>query len=136
METSPAAFACSITPLPVNVIRLPMATRDLIAEQGLPSNPDAERFVLGSILLDDSQFIQVAGTIAPGDFSLEKHRRIYQRMLDLNDRGERIDRITIANELMKQNQLESVDGLSYLVSLDDGLPQHRQSRKLRPHRQG
>ncbi len=99
-----------------------MATRDLIAEQGLPSNPDAERFVLGSILLDDSQFVQVAGTVAPEDFSLEKHRRIFQRMLDLNDRGERIDRITIANELMKQNQLESVDGLSYLVSLDAGLP--------------
>jgi replicative DNA helicase len=44
-------------------------------------------------------------------------------MRDLADRGERIDRVTVANELMKQNQLESIDGLSYLVSLDDGLPQ-------------
>ena len=56
------------------------------------------------------------------DFSLEKHRRIFARMGELYVRGERIDRVTLANELMKQNQLESCDGLSYLVSLDDGLP--------------
>ena len=43
-------------------------------------------------------------------------------MGELYERGERIDRVTVANELMKQNQLESCDGLSYLVSLDDGLP--------------
>jgi replicative DNA helicase len=92
-------------------------------EKGLPVNIDAERFVLGSILLDDSLFIQAAGSLEPGDFSLEKHRRIFRRMGDLNERGDRIDRITLANELMRFNELESCDGLSYLVSLDDGLPQ-------------
>jgi replicative DNA helicase len=44
-------------------------------------------------------------------------------MSELHERGERIDRVTLANELMKHGQLQSVDGLSYLVSLDDGLPQ-------------
>jgi replicative DNA helicase len=92
-------------------------------EKGLPVNVDAERFVLGSILLDDNFYIQAAGLLASDDFSLEKHRRIFRRMGELNDRGERIDRITVANELMKYNELESCDGLSYLVSLDDGLPQ-------------
>ena len=92
-------------------------------EKGLPSNLDAERFVLGSILLDDGLYIQAAGTLEADDFSLEKHRRIFKRMGDLHDRGENIDRITIANELMKFNELEACDGLSYLVSLDDGLPQ-------------
>jgi replicative DNA helicase len=92
-------------------------------EKGLPTNTDAERFVLGSILLDDSFYIQAAGTLEAGDFSLEKHRRIFQRMGELQDRGEKIDRITVANELMKFNELEACDGLSYLVSLDDGLPQ-------------
>jgi replicative DNA helicase len=92
-------------------------------EKGLPVNVDAERFVLGSILLDDNLFIQVAGSLEPSDFSLEKHRRIFRRMGEINERGERIDRITVANELMKYNELESCDGLSYLVSLDDGLPQ-------------
>ena len=79
--------------------------------------------MLGAILMDDSHFIQAAGTLDVEDFSLEKHRRIFMRMADLATRGERIDRVTVANELMKAGQLESVDGLSYLVSLDDGLPQ-------------
>jgi replicative DNA helicase len=92
------------------------------AEKGLPTNVDAERFVLGSILLDDGFYIQAAGTLEPDDFSLEKHRRIFRRMGDLNERSEKIDRITVANELMKFGELEACDGLSYLVSLDDGLP--------------
>jgi replicative DNA helicase len=100
-----------------------MAASDIALEKGLPANIDAEKFVLGAILLDDSNFVQVAGHLDAEDFSLEKHKRIFLRMHDLAERGERIDRITVANELMKQNQLESVDGLSYLVSLDDGLPQ-------------
>src|SRR5579864_6667292 len=92
-------------------------------EKGLPTNVDAERFVLGSILLDDSFFIQAAGTLESDDFSLEKHRCIFRRMGDLNERGEKIDRVTVANELMKFGELEACDGLTYLVSLDDGLPQ-------------
>src|SRR5215471_17551625 len=92
-------------------------------EKGLPTNVDAERFVLGSILLDDSFYVQAAGTLEADDFSLEKHRRIFKRMGELQDRGERIDRVTVANELMKFSELEACDGLSYLVSLDDGLPQ-------------
>src|SRR5258708_35203429 len=100
-----------------------MASHDITFEKGLPANLDAERFVLGSILVDDSLFIQMAGAIDAGDFSLEKHRRIFIRMGELYERGERIDRVTLANELMRQGQLEAVDGLGYLVSLDDGLPQ-------------
>ena len=93
------------------------------ADKGLPTNVDAERFVLGSILLDDSLYVQAAGTLEADDFSLEKHRRIFKRMGELHERGEKIDRVTVANELMKFNELEACDGLSYLVSLDDGLPQ-------------
>jgi replicative DNA helicase len=96
---------------------------ELALEKGLPANLDAERLVLGAILMEDSNFVQVAGTLDIEDFSLEKHRRIFMRMQDLAERGERIDRVTVANELMKAGQLEAVDGLSYLVSLDDGLPQ-------------
>ncbi|MGP8245621.1 MAG: replicative DNA helicase [Bryobacteraceae bacterium] len=93
-----------------------------LLEKGLPANLDAERFVLGSILLDDAMYIQAAGALEADDFSLEKHRRIFRRMGELQERGEKIDRITIANELMKFNELEACDGLTYLVSLDDGLP--------------
>jgi replicative DNA helicase len=98
------------------------ASPDIALERGLPVNLDAERFVLGAILMDDALYIQVAGTLEAEDFSLEKHRRIFLRMGELYNRGERIDRVTVANELMKQNQLESVDGVSYLVSLDEGMP--------------
>src|ERR1019366_2176620 len=100
-----------------------MSATSIALEKGLPSNLDAERFVLGSIMLNDSLYIQAAGELQPDDFSLEKHRRIFSRMGELNERGERIDRVTVANELMRFNELESCDGLSYLVSLDDGLPQ-------------
>jgi replicative DNA helicase len=90
--------------------------------KGLPANIDAERFILGSLLLDDSQFITVAAALEVEDFALEKHRRIFRRMCEISVRGEKIDRITTANELIRYNELESVDGLGYLVSLDDGLP--------------
>src|SRR3954453_627497 len=100
-----------------------MAASDLALQKGLPANIDAERFVLGAILLDDSNFVGVAGVLDMEDFSLEKHRRIWMRMTDLATRGERIDRVTLANELLKYGQLESVDGLSYLIELDNGLAQ-------------
>ena len=98
------------------------APAGMALEKGLPSNVDAERFILGSVLLDDSRFIDIAGVLTPPDFALEKHRRIYTRMTELHARGEKIDRVTVANELLRYSELESVDGLTYLVSLDDGLP--------------
>jgi replicative DNA helicase len=88
----------------------------------LPCNLDAERLILGSILLDGTKFELIAGAIKPEDFSIEKHRRIWNRMTELHARGERIDRITIVDALRAHKQLESVDGLSYLTSLDDGMP--------------
>ena len=60
-----------------------MTPTDLTFEKGLPANVDAERFVLGSVLLNQDVYFQVAGAIEPEDFSLEKHRRIFARMKDL-----------------------------------------------------
>jgi replicative DNA helicase len=93
-----------------------------ITEKGLPVNLDAERFVLGCILLDDNLYIQAAATLEADDFSDERHRRIFRRMGELQNRGEKVDRVTVANELMRYNELEACGGLGYLVSLDDGLP--------------
>jgi len=89
---------------------------------GLPKNKnlDAERYVLGSILLNDDRSVDVAASLAPDDFSLLKHQGIFARMGDLHEHGERIDRVTLAEELTKHDQLTLVDGVSYLVSLDDG----------------
>ena len=94
----------------------------VLFERGLPSNVEVERLVLGAVMLDDSAFVAVAATLTAADFSLEKHRRIFHRMEQLRERGERIDRVTVANALMRHHEFESCGGLSYLVSLDDGLP--------------
>ena len=99
-----------------------MSAPTVSLDKGLPTNLEAERLVLGSIMLDGSLYIQAAGTLEPDDFSLDKHRRIFARMGELHERGESIDRVTVANELLRYNELEAVGGLSYLVSLDDGLP--------------
>jgi replicative DNA helicase len=100
-----------------------MAANDLVMQKGLPANVDAERYVLGAILLDSSAFLNVANGVQPRDFSLQAHQLIFTRMQGLWDRSEKIDRVTLANELMKFGELETVGGISYLISLDDGLPQ-------------
>jgi replicative DNA helicase len=82
---------------------------------------DTERMVLGMVLLNDANWASVESLTADV-FSVEKHRRIFSRMRDLAERGEHIDRVTLATELRQRGELESVDGLAYLVSLDDGLP--------------
>jgi len=74
-------------------------------ERGLPANVDCERYVLGAVLLNDSLYRHVAASLQPADFSLEKHRRIFARMDDLAERGERIDPGTLVNELMGAGEL-------------------------------
>ncbi len=95
---------------------------DAISQFGLPGNLDAERFLLGIPLVDSDQFPLLAATLSADDFSIEKHRKIFIGMLELHAEGTQIDRILLAQKLQDKNQLEAVDGLSYLVSLDDGLP--------------
>ena len=116
-----------LPPLPrsdhASITRAGRAATDALMEKGLPANIDAEKFILGSVLLDDSRFGEIAGGLREDDFALEKHRRIFARMSELHTRGEPIDRVTLANELLRYDELESVDGVTYLVSLDDGLPQ-------------
>jgi replicative DNA helicase len=98
------------------------AANALALEKGLPSNPESEQFVLGSVLLDETLFPQVAGSLTADDFCLEKHRRIFSRMVDLHERGERIEALTLVNELEKHGQLQSCDGFAYIASLTDGMP--------------
>ena len=90
--------------------------------KGLPANLEAERLVLGSVILEGTRYPQVAETLGRDDFSLDKHRRIWDAMGRLYESGTEIDRVTLANVLMERKELEAVGGLGYLVSLDDGLP--------------
>jgi hypothetical protein len=93
------------------------------ADDGLPANIEAERFVLGSVLLDAGKHLATArAALSPDDFKIQTHQRIWQRILDLGERGEKVDRITVGEELQRHKELKLVGGLSYLISLDDGLP--------------
>jgi len=91
-------------------------------DRPLPENVEAERLVLGGIMTDEEAYVKVAAIVSVDDFSLEKHKRIFLRISELAERGEVIDYLTVHNELSKHGQVHSVDGLSYLVSLSDGLP--------------
>lgn len=101
-----------------------MATTDVNLDRGLPASIDAERSILGAILLDNFAYTQAASSLRPDDFSLDSHRRIYQRMMDLQESGRAIDLITLTEELSRYKEVEAIGGVSYLSSLTDGLP-HR-----------
>src|SRR5271165_5312558 len=99
-----------------------MATTDYSLERGLPTSLDAERSILGAILLDNLIFDQAA-ELKPDDFSLDGHRRIFSRMRDLQDTGRPVDMITLAEELDRRKEVEAVGGIAYLSSLIDGVPE-------------
>jgi len=86
----------------------------------LPANLDAERYCLGSVLLDGDQMHGLRQSISADDFSLEANRRIWTAMCEFYDAGGSVDRVTVANALQQTRQLESVGGVTYLCSLDDG----------------
>src|SRR5687768_2679909 len=98
-----------------------MKSSQTIREQ-VPCDVDSERFVLGSILLNATAMDGLRAVLEQDDFSLEKHRRIWLAMGSLYDAGAVCDRVTLANELRRLDQLDSIDGLAYLLTLDDGLP--------------
>lgn len=99
-----------------------MATTDYSLERGLPAAIEAERSILGAILLDNLIFDQAA-QLKPDDFSLDGHRRIFSRMRDLQDTGRPVDMITLAEELDRRKEVEAVGGIAYLSSLIDGVPE-------------
>jgi replicative DNA helicase len=100
---------------------MPKEKQPARSDKGLPANIEAERLVLGSIMLDDGKW-DLCLPLKPEDFSLEKHRIIFRRMGELHERGSAIDHVTVAEELDRCGELAMCGGLSYLVSLDDGLP--------------
>lgn len=95
---------------------------DASLEKTLPNNLEAERSILGAILLDDRAMLAVFETLKAQDFYLESHRRVFERMLHLMNNSRPIDLVTLKEELQRANELESVGGAAYLASLTDGLP--------------
>ncbi|PYV67356.1 MAG: replicative DNA helicase, partial [Acidobacteria bacterium] len=98
-----------------------MATTDYISAQALPANIEAERSILGAILLDNLSYNQAAEHLKPEDFLLDSHRRIYSRMVDLADSSRSIDLITLAEELGRNGELATIGGAAYVTGLLDGV---------------
>src|ERR1700744_5081336 len=95
---------------------------DLRLDDGLPANIDAEKTILGAILLDNAAHSEAAEKLDSSDFSLDSHQRIFQRMTDLMNSQRPIDIVTLAEELAKNKEVESVGGVAYLAGLTEGLP--------------
>jgi len=99
-----------------------LATTDYISAQALPANIEAERSILGAILLDNLAYNQAAEHLKPEDFLLDSHRRIYSRMIDLSEASHSIDLITLCEELSRKSELETIGGAAYVSGLLDGVP--------------
>jgi replicative DNA helicase len=88
----------------------------------MPANVEAERSILGAILLDNHAFNDAAEHLRPDDFSLDAHRRIYSRMMELAETSRPIDIITLVEELEQKKDLQAIGDVGYVSSLLDGVP--------------
>ncbi len=87
-----------------------------------PQHLEAEQSVLGGILIENEAIHRVMEILTPDDFYREAHQKIFNSLLDLSERDEPSDLITLTNELRKKEQLDSVGGASYVASLIDAIP--------------
>jgi replicative DNA helicase len=87
-----------------------------------PHSPEAERTVLGGILVSNQNLNTVLSIIAPEDFYKDANRRILDRIIALIDTGRPVDLLTLSEELGKAGVLDEVGGASYIGSLMDGVP--------------
>src|SRR5437762_1861276 len=100
----------------------PEPIRDSILERPLPSSPETERAILGAIILDNTLIAQAVELLKPPDFYVPSHRRIFVAMFALFERGSEINPILVAEELRRDNSLDSSGGVLFLTNLTNGLP--------------
>jgi replicative DNA helicase len=91
-------------------------------ERTLPHNLEAEKSVLGAILIHNEAFNHAAELIDSKDFFRDAHRRIFDKMVALSERNDAIDLVTLKDELARSNELDEVGGPAYIASLADGVP--------------
>jgi len=91
-------------------------------DRTLPHNHEAERTVLGAVLVDNQAFNSAAEVLKREDFYRDSHRRIFDAMAALAERSQPIDLVTLKDELVRESALEAVGGAAYLGALLDGVP--------------
>ena len=90
---------------------------DNIVSQQIPHDSEAEKAVLGAIFIDPEAIADASAVVSPDDFYERANRLIFQAMLELSDRGDAIDPLTLQDELTKNNQLDDIGGISYVSQL-------------------
>src|SRR5687768_1940796 len=99
-----------------------VAQIDVALDRQMPQSPDAERAVLGSILINNNAFYRVIGIVDTGDFFKDGNRTIFATMRLLAEQSRPIDILTVKEELAKHALLDSVGGYAYITSLVDVVP--------------
>ena len=87
-----------------------------------PQNVEAEQFVLGAVLLENESIATVIENLGPSDFYKEAHRKIFISMLDLYEKNEPIDLVTLTEQVNKKEEIEAIGGASYLSTLASLVP--------------
>ena len=87
-----------------------------------PQHIEAEQSILGGILIENEAINRVTEILDADDFYRDTHRKIFNALINLSERDEPADLITLTNELRKSDQLDSIGGASYLASLIDSVP--------------
>jgi replicative DNA helicase len=95
---------------------------DTTLERPLPQNLEAERSILGAVLLDNHALNAAVEKLRSEDFFLPQHRRIFERMIHLGEKQQAIDTVTLMEDLTRRGELEAAGGVAYLSQLADGLP--------------
>jgi replicative DNA helicase len=95
---------------------------DATLERPLPHNLEAERSILGAILLDNHALNAAIEKVRSDDFFLPQHRQIFERMVQLGEKQQAIDIVTLMEDLSRRGELEAAGGIAYLSQLADGLP--------------
>ena len=91
--------------------------RTMIEERVPPQNIEAEQAVLGAMLIDKEAIAKASEILTSTDFYREAHRVIFNAMLELYNKNEAVDMVTVTEILKRDNKLEDIGGLAYITSL-------------------
>lgn len=100
---------------------------DNIVSQQIPHDSSAEKAVLGAIFIDPEAIADASAVVQPEDFYEKANKIVFQAMIDLSDREEAIDPLTLQDELNKRNQLDDIGGIGYVSELALATPRQRMS---------
>lgn len=98
------------------------SSRDQMLERPLPHNAEAERAILGAIILDNSLVNQAIELLRPDDFYVRAHQFVFRAMIALSERGGEINPILLGEELRREGALEQTGGIAFISELTYGLP--------------